>query len=116
MSITVRQWNDEELEKVVKGDNWLATILANCKSFSDRAIRTYSQIRYKIKQYDVYFADDGMSIFSECVTIFATDEAMLHKFISAEYTSSPCEIKQVITTYVNVSIPFNKRKIPQPTA
>lgn len=91
MSITVRLWSHAELE-ATKKDKWLATILMNGKTFSQEEMSyyPYSQRRTYICEW----VDEP-----EPITIYATDERMLLKFIDAEYTRRPDFIHQQITQY-----------------
>lgn len=96
MSITVRLWSTEDLESL-KTDKWLATIFMNAKTFGEKEIKYYP---FGIRRtYACDFGDE-----EETVTIYATDERMLLKFIDAEYTRRPYRIHQVITQYRPVKV------------
>ncbi len=91
MSITVRLWTKTELESLQK-DKWLATIFMNRSTFSPEEIKYYPcNLR---RTYLAEWVDE-----SEPVTIYATDERNLLKFIDAEYTKRPDSLHQVITQY-----------------
>ncbi len=91
MSIAVRLWSKEELESLKK-DKWLATVFMNGNTFSSEEIEYYP---YEMRRvYDCEWLDEP-----EPVTIYATDERMLLKFIDAEYISRPDVIHQKITQY-----------------
>ena len=95
MSITVKLWNQAELESL-KTDKWLATIFMNGKTFSANEMRYYpynSRRTYVCTWYN-----------DEPVTIYATDERMLLKFIKAEYTRLPDEAYQIIHQYKPVKL------------
>ena len=103
MYITVRLWNQKELE-AVKSDKWLATLLMNGKSFSEAELKARQSIPSKDKKtYDcTWYADSfngGRGDNDEVNRIMATDEKMLARFIDAEYTRRPNHIYQVITQY-----------------
>lgn len=97
MSITVRQWTQAELESL-SHDKWLATVFMNVKTFTKQQIEYYP---YKLRKvYICEWTDEP-----EAVTIYATDEKMLLKFIDSEYTRRPDFIHQKITQYRPVTIP-----------
>ena len=91
MSITVRLWSDAELE-ATKHDKWLATLLMNGTTFTEKEMRFYPYTQRR-----TYLCDWENE--PEPRTIYATDERMLLKFIDAEYTRRPDWIHQVITQY-----------------
>jgi len=91
MSITVRLWSDKDLQSL-KRDKWLATVFMNAKTFSKEEIVYYpyeARRTYICGWYDV----------PEPITIYATDERMLLRFLDAEYTRRPDSIRQKITQY-----------------
>ena len=90
MSITVGLWNDAEIE-AVKTDKWLATLLMNAGNLDKKmaAAYPYDKRRTYIAEWD----DDPS------VTIYATDERMLKRFIDAEYIRRPDYLTQKITQY-----------------
>lgn len=91
MSITVRLWSDEKLE-ATKHDKWLATLLMNGTTLSEKEIA-----HYPYKQRRTYLCEwqhEGAPI-----VIYATDERMLLRFIDKEYTRRPDSIYQKITQY-----------------
>jgi len=100
MSITVRLWNSEDLKKVLNGDRWLTTLLANAKTFDEKMCKTHNNIRKSIKQYQASFVQDNN------VTLYATDDEMVLKFIKEEYfighLTYLCEVK---TSHRPVDIP-----------
>lgn len=98
MSITVRQWSQAELESLTH-DKWLATVFMNGHTFSAREMEFYP---YKLRKTYICQWEEG-----EAVTIYATDEKMLLKFIDAEYIKRPDTIAQKITQYRPVTIPPN---------
>lgn len=91
MSITVRLWNSEDLKKILNGDRWLTTLLANAKTFDEKMLKTHSNVRKSIKQYQAEFVQDND------VKLYATDDEMVLKFIKEEYyighLISLCEVK-----------------------
>ena len=97
MSITVRLWSQAELESLTR-DKWLATVFMNGTTFSQHDMEYYP---YKLRK--VYICGGGDE--PEAITIYATDEKMLLKFIDAEYTRRPDFIYQKITQYRPVTIP-----------
>lgn len=106
MSITVRLWSSEELKKVLDGDRWLTTLLANSKTLSEKMCETHDKVRQSIKHYQAGFAWQDEPF--EEVTLYATDDEMLLKFIKEEYYIGQlmflCEVK---TEYRPVDIPQN---------
>jgi len=94
MSITVRNWTPEELA-ACDTDNWLLTLLANCTTFSSEGIRALHKNHAKVKTYVASWdADDD-----EPVTIKATDDAMLRRFIDAKYTCFPTYCQERVSIY-----------------
>lgn len=97
MSITDRLWSDGELE-ATKHDKWLATLLMNGHTFTEREMKYYP---YSQRRTYVCDWEDREDV---SVTIFATDERMLLRFIDAEYTKRPDFIHQTITQYRPVKV------------
>jgi len=97
MSITVRYWGNEEL-KAIKTDKWLATILMNATTLTEAMARAYPYNQRRTYQA-TWDEDDETRNNYEPITIYATDERMLLKFIDEEYTRRPDYIFQVITQY-----------------
>lgn len=84
MSITVRTWSDEELKKVLSGeDAHLSTIFMNVKTFTKDEIKFYPYIFRKT--YTVYLEDESY------ITVYAVDDESLKWFLSREY-----HIEQVV--------------------
>ena len=100
MSITVRYWSKEELA-ATQTDKWLATLLLNATTLDENMVKASNAIPSKwVKRYQCewrYYDE-------EPVTIHATDEKMLARFIDEEYTSRPQSIYQVITQYRPVNL------------
>jgi len=97
MSITVRLWDSEELQAIRSGkDKWLTTVFMNVKTFSQEEILHYP---YNLRRTYVCEWVENDYEEPEEVTIFATDEKMLLRFIDEEYTRRPDSIHQVITQY-----------------
>ena len=96
MSITVRLWSDADL-KAIEKDKWLATIFMNVKTF---AVHEHQYYPHKQRRtYECSWHDQP-----EPITIYATDERMLLKFIDQEYTKRPYWISQKITQYRPIKI------------
>ena len=93
MSITVRLWNNEDLQ-AIKTDKWIATIFMNGKTFSAKEIKHYPYNKRRIYKCTWLDIND-----EHTHTIYATDEKMLLKFIDAEYVTRPDTIHQIITQY-----------------
>ena len=102
MDITVRLWSDEDL-LALKTDKWLATIFMNGCDYSAREMYycPYSQRR---EYRAIWDEDDETRNNYEPITIYATDEKMLLKFIDAEYTRRPDILHQVITQYRPIKV------------
>ena len=99
MSITVRLWSDAELE-AVKHNKWLATLLMNGTTFSEREMA-----HYPYDQRRTYECEWAVTNPEEpTLTIYATDVRMLLKFIDEEYTRRPDYIHQKITQYRPVKV------------
>lgn len=103
MSITVRLWSDEDLEKIKSGkDRKLATVFMNVTTFSAREIAAYP---YRLrKEYGVVL--EGMGEDEMPITVYATDVDTAKWFISQEY-NSPIEVMWEVVTKVR-TIPPNK--------
>ena len=97
MSITVRLWSGTELE-ATKHDKWLATLLMNATTLSKKEISFYPYKQRRIYEC-TWDKDDETRNNYEPITIYATDERMLLKFIDVEYTRRPDFIHQKITQY-----------------
>lgn len=97
MSITGRLWSDEELE-ATKKDKWLATLLMNRTSFNKVEMEHYYQVKQR-RTYVCYWEGD-----LEPITIYATDERMLQRFINEEYTQQPEWISPKITQFRPVKV------------
>ena len=97
MSVTVRLWSDAELE-ATKSDKWLATLLMNAATLTSKGIAFYPYKQRRTYQCTWDTDDETMNDYQP-VTIYATDERMLLKFIDAEYTRRPDWIAQKITQY-----------------
>lgn len=99
MSITVRLWLESDFIKIVKGDRWLTTLLANANTFSGEMLKVAQSTMHKLKHYDVIFGDN------EPKRILATDYEMLFKFIKAEYSVCPDQVWEVKCSYKNIPLP-----------
>ena len=97
MSITTRLWSEEELQSLTK-DKWLATVFMNGNTFSAKEMRHYP---YQMRRT---YRCEWLGSTNEPLTIFATDERMLLRFIDEEYTRRPDCIHQVITQYRPVKV------------
>ncbi len=96
MLITTKLWTQAELESLAY-DKWLATVFMNCQTFSENEIGYYP---YKMRRvYQCEWVDSP-----EMITIYATDERMLKRFIDAEYTRQPDFIYQKITQHRPVKV------------
>lgn len=100
MGIAVRNWTKEDLLKVLKGDRWLTTLLANVRTVNESMMMTVAQARMKTKTYYATWEGD-----KEVTTIYATDDEMLLQFLKADYTKLPTYLVQVETTFRDVSLP-----------
>ena len=93
MSVTVRLWSDAELADIKSGkDKFLATVLMNASTFSEKEILAYPY--HLLRSYLCEWYDEP-----EPIKIYATDERNLLKFIDVEYTKRPDEISQIITQF-----------------
>ena len=98
MGITVRLWSDEELKKIATGqDKYLTTIFMNVKTFNEKMIKAYPY--HLRKTYLISFHDQD-----EVITVYATDDENLIKFLKAEYHFDQIEdIREQITKYRDIS-------------
>ncbi len=101
MGITVRKWTKEDLLKVLKGDRWLTTLLANVRTVNEPMMMIVARTRMKTKTYYATWEGDD----KEVTTIYATDDEMLLQFLKADYTKLPTYLVQVETTFRDVSFP-----------
>lgn len=97
MSIAVRRWSKEDLDKVRAGDRWLATILANASTYSADELQALHSV--KVKRYETMFDGDD-----EPRILKATDDEMMLKFIDEEFTSRPIELWEVVSSYRQVEM------------
>jgi hypothetical protein len=84
----------------VKSDKWLATLLMNASTLTAEMSKAYPYNQRKT--YHARWDDEPENPENnepEIITIYATDERMLLKFIDAEYTHRPDYLVQVITQY-----------------
>ncbi len=102
MSITVRLFSDEELKTISKGkNNFLATVLANKKTYTPTEMKSFSKIRKSVREFLVSFDYENDEPF---IKIYAFDIESLKWFISQEYHIDHLEsVTEVITRYVIVS-------------
>jgi len=107
MGIAVRLWTQADLSKVMDGDRWLTTLLANAKTVNESMAIVLTQNRQKIQEYSVLWGND-----EEETTIYATDDEMLLEFLKAEYTALPTYVAEVITTFRDVSLPQTASPTP----
>lgn len=96
---TISLWTDKGRATIpaeaLKKDNWLATIFMNGVTFSDDEIRYYP---YDLRRaYYAYWLDDNPN--GEPVTIYATDERNLLRYIDWKYKRRPDDLFQVIIQY-----------------
>jgi len=84
-------WTLAELESI-KTDKWIATQFMNEITFSENEIKYYPYNQRKT--YHAEWNDEP-----EFITIYATDERMLLKYIDKYYTRRPDYLVQVITQY-----------------
>ena len=98
MSITVRLRTDEGLE-ATRTDKWLATLLMNTTTLSEEMALNYPYSQRRVYKCQWFEPDNEYHDHEDVVTIYATDERMLLKYIDAEYTRRPELIHQVITQY-----------------
>lgn len=99
MGIAVRLWTSEDLKKVLGGDRWLTTLLANAKTRDKAMSDVIFKVQSKVKRYVCTWAEG----FDSITDIYATDDEMLLKFLDADYTERPVDIMEVITTYRTVN-------------
>lgn len=100
MGIAVRTWTKADLSKVLKGDRWLTTLLANVRTANESMMLAIAQTRMKTKKYYAKWEDD-----EEVTTVYATDDEMLLKFLNADYVRLPIYVTEVTTTFRDVSFP-----------
>lgn len=100
MSITVRLWTQEELDKAASGDKWLQTLLFNAKTLSAHMIQAMA---YCLRRVYVVHFDDAV----EGVEVYAADDTNLFKFLRAEYNLDGINviIRERTTTYRAVFMP-----------
>ncbi len=100
MNITVRTWNEKELNTIWKGTNpFLSTIFMNVKTFSNKEGQYYPY--HLRKTYKIKFIND---IFNP-ITVYATDDKSLRKFLKAEYHYKMIiNITETITEYRKVKL------------
>ncbi len=104
MSITVRNWSKEDLERIRGGkDRGLITSFFNVKTFSEEEIEAYP---YSLRK--TYIADLAGQM--EPIEFYATDDEMAKKFLETEYDLSIfplLDLREKITTCREV----NKEKM-----
>ena len=102
MSITVRLWSNEDLQKILNAeDDKLATILANGNTIPANARRAYNHAMWMTNLYCVQFRDDSE------VSVRATGEDTLKWFLEQEFhTEMISQIVKVVTTYETIEIDF----------
>lgn len=105
MGIAIRIWSKEDLSKVMQGDRWLTTLLANVRTFNDSMMLEVAKARMNSKKYYAKWDDN-----EEMSTFYATDDEMLLKFLNADYVRLPTSVTEVITNFRDVSFPQNTVK------
>lgn len=86
MSITVRFWNEKDLEAVENGDDWLLTLLVNKKTFCPDEMKTLLKNLHRVKTYVINFDKDVCGPDVEGVIVKAPNIEMLKAFLAKEYT------------------------------
>jgi len=100
MSITVRLWSDEDLEKIKSGkDRKLATVFMNVSTFRAREIVAYPY--HLRKEYGVILK--GMGDDEQVIKVYATDANTAKWFISQEYNAPIEAMWEVITKIRTIS-------------
>ena len=101
MSVTVRLWSDEELDKAYTGEDLeLSALLMNRTTFDEREMQHYPY--HLCKRYRAIW--DGI----EPVELFAPNDEMSLWFIKQDYTRLPDSLCEVITRYRNVELPIKE--------
>lgn len=88
MSVTVRLWNEKDLEAVNDGDDWLLTLLVNKKTFCPDEMKILLKNLHRVKSFVVNFDEDVFGPNTEGVIVKAPNIEMLKEFLSKEYTSN----------------------------
>lgn len=96
MSITVKLWDDKELNKL-QSDKWLATVFMNKSTFSGIEMKYYP---YNLRKHYRAF----ISCQDEPIKFYATDDKNALKFIRAEYNGTIELLEELITTTRYVTI------------
>lgn len=105
MSLSVRLWTSQDLQKVFDGDRWLLTLLANAKTFNRDMMRVHSRMIHLklVKEYEITYTDSRGS--DETLSVNASDDEMLLKFVAEEYTLELKYIAEVTRQYRYLEIP-----------
>lgn len=110
MSITVRLWEDEELQKA-NTDEWLATLLMNKGTFNVKESKALYGLPLKGKQFKqrIFACYWGYpEIYDEPteerVRIYAPNTRALKNFIEAEYNEYPNEIIEITTRFKRIEL------------
>lgn len=103
MSITVRLWSAEDLEKIGK-DPELTTVFMNASTFSGKEIAhyPYRQRRAFIARLDTQDPDE------DDIKVYATSPAMARWFIEQEYNGNIESMHEIITKVREVKVPRRK--------
>lgn len=96
MSITVRTWSKEDLERIKEGkDRELITIFLNVKTFSKEEAAAYPY--HLSKTYHAVLAEQA-----EPIEFFATDDETAKWFLRNEYDDKYFGLREKMITYREV--------------
>ena len=101
MSITVRLWSKEDLQKAKK-DEWLATLLMNKSTYSTKEIDAVYSLNFKKRTFECFWIDRDNH--EEKTIVKAPNIKMLETFIDAEYNERPTQVWEVITDYKEIQL------------
>ncbi len=104
-NITVRLWNDNELQAVANGkDEWLLTLLANNGSYLQREIKALYSSPIALKTYRArWYGEDREP---EEVTLRAPNDEMVKRFCYRQYSELPLMLEEVYTEYREVYLTY----------
>ena len=102
MSITVRLWEKDELEKAKK-DEWLATLLMNKSTYSQEELKAYHSIPFQEREFICFWEEDN-GISTDPIKIQATSMETLRQFLSTEYRRWPDRIMEHIQQFKDIDL------------
>lgn len=105
LSAPVQLWLPEHYQQAINGNLEVATNLMNCLTYNNEGIKAFETLRMQghVKSYKAWLPSDDEP-FQELYEFYAPNDEMALKFWDTVMTVRPLELREVITTYREVSL------------